>query len=81
VAPYLGLYQQGFRLRLDGAGVLRLDHDVRSLPLLALPEVTYVVADGPDVVLEKTVAFATGADGVRTMAIDGFDPVRWLTAG
>jgi hypothetical protein len=81
IGPYLGLYSSGFRVRLDDAGVLRLEHDIRSMPLLALPDGTYVVADGPDVVLEKTVTFAPDAKGVPTMTIAGFDPVRWLTAG
>jgi CubicO group peptidase (beta-lactamase class C family) len=80
-APYLGLYEEGFRVRLDEAGGLRLDHDIRSLPLLALPDGTYVVASGPDVVRAQPVAFATGADGVPVMTIQGFAPVRWLTGG
>jgi CubicO group peptidase (beta-lactamase class C family) len=80
LTPYLGLYTQGFRVRLDEAGVLRLEHDIRSLPLLAVPDGTYVVADGPAAVLAKTVTFTTSASGVRTMTIGGFGPVRWLTA-
>ena len=59
----------------------RLEHDIRSMPLLALPDGSYVVADGPDVVLEKTVTFAPDPNGVPTMTIAGFNPVRWLTAG
>ena len=78
---YLGLYSDGFRLRLDDAGVLRLDHDIRSLPLLALPDGNYVVADGPNIVLEKTVTFGNDAAGTPTMTIEGFNPVRWLTSG
>src|SRR5918998_2422724 len=81
IGPYLGLYSSGFQVRLDDAQVLRLEHDIRSMPLLALPDWTYFVADGPDVVLEKTVTFAPDAKGVPTMTIAGFDPVRWLTAG
>ena len=46
--------------------MLRLHHGIRSLPLLALPDGTYVVTDG---------------DEVRTLTIDDFDPVRWLTLG
>jgi CubicO group peptidase (beta-lactamase class C family) len=81
IGPYLGLYSSGFTVRLDDAGVLRLEHDIRSMPLLALPDGTYVVGDGPAAVLGKTVTFAPDASGVPTMTIDGFDPVRWLTAG
>src|SRR5215212_3988243 len=79
VTPYLGLYQDGFELRLDDAGVLWLEHDIRSIPLLALSDGTYVVADGPDVVLEQPVTFEVDADGVPVMTIQGFPPVRWLT--
>ena len=81
VRPYLGLYEEGFRVRMDGAGGLYLDHDIRSLPLLALPDGGYVVASGPDVVLEQPVTFAIGAGGVPVMTIQGFPPVRWLTGG
>jgi CubicO group peptidase (beta-lactamase class C family) len=81
VAPWLGFYGSGFRLRLDDAGVLRLDHDVRSMPLLALPNGDYVVADGPGTLLEQTVSFTTNPSGSRSMRIDGLDPVRWLTGG
>jgi CubicO group peptidase (beta-lactamase class C family) len=79
VAPYLGLYSQGFRLRLNPPNDLRLEHDIRSFPVLALVDGGYVVADGPGVVAEKTVTLATGADGLRTLTIKGFEPVRWLT--
>ena len=69
VTPYLGLYEDGFRLRLDDAGALCLDHDIRSMPLLALSDGSYVVAAGPDVVLEQPVTFEVDADGVPVMTI------------
>ena len=78
VEPYLGLYSEGFELRLDPDGDLRLLHDIRSFPLLALVDGGYVIVAGPDVVARKTVTLATSG-GIRTMTIDGFDPVRWLT--
>ncbi|HET7094003.1 MAG TPA: serine hydrolase domain-containing protein, partial [Thermomicrobiales bacterium] len=81
VAPYLGFYGFGFRLRLDDAGVLRLEHDVRSMPLLALPNGNYVVADGPGSLLGQTVSFTANSHGGRVMQIEGLDPVRWLTGG
>lgn len=80
VAPLLGWYERGFRLRLDGDGSLLLDHDIRSLPLLALPDGDYVVACGPDVVQEIRVAFGAGEMG-PTMTLEGFPTVRWLTGG
>ncbi|HEU0114223.1 MAG TPA: hypothetical protein VFQ80_06090, partial [Thermomicrobiales bacterium] len=81
VAPYLGMYGEGWRLRQDDAGVLRLDHDVRSMPLLAMPDGTYIGADGPATVLGQTIAFTTAGASGRTMRIGDLDPARWLTGG
>ena len=81
VASYLGLYEDGFRVRLDEGGGLRLDHGIRSLPLLAFADGGYVVASGPGAIVGQPVAFAVGADGVPVMTIAGFKPVRWLTGG
>lgn len=79
VTPYLGLYGNGFRLRLEAPNSLRLEHDIRSFPLLALSGGGYVVADGPTVVLGRKVTFACDANGVPVMTIEGFEPVTWLT--
>lgn len=78
---YLGSYQDGFRLRLDDAGVLWLEHDIRGMPLLALPDGSYVVASGPDVVLGQRVSFDVDADTIPVMTVEGFRPARWLTGG
>jgi hypothetical protein len=80
VHPYLGLYEEGFRLRLDDAGVLHLDHDIRSMPLLALADGGYVVTRGPGMILARKVTFSGDAATELTMTIEGFEPVRWLTA-
>ena len=48
------------------------------MPLLALSDGSYVVAAGPDVVLEQPVSFEVDANGVPVMTITGFAPVRWL---
>ena len=77
---YLGLYSDGFLVRLDDSGALHLDHDIRSMPMLAMPDGGYVVADGPGVIAQKMITFTDGAS-YPTMTIDGFEPVRWLTAG
>jgi hypothetical protein len=61
--------------------VLRLDHDIRSTPLLALPGGGYVVTSGPGMILARKVNFAGDAATQLTMTIEGFDSVRWLTAG
>jgi CubicO group peptidase (beta-lactamase class C family) len=78
--PYLGLYEQGFRVRLDDAGELRLDHDIRSMPLLGLADGGYVVTSGPSMILGRKVHFTGDAATQLTMIIEGFEPVRWLTA-
>ena len=79
VTPYLGLYGAGFGVRLDSGGALWLDHDIRSMPLLAYADGGYIVVDGGWLIQAKRVSFATDRDGDRIMTIEGFDPVRWLT--
>ncbi len=79
VAPYLGLYGDGFGVRLDATGTLWLEHDVRSMPLLAHANGGYIVADGPAAVSGKRVSFAIGTDGRPVLSIEDFDPVSWLT--
>jgi CubicO group peptidase (beta-lactamase class C family) len=79
VAPYLGLYGAGFALRLDTDGALWLDHDIRSMPLLAHTDGGYIVVAGGWLIQGKRVSFATDQDGQRVMTIEGYDPVRWLT--
>ena len=79
VAPYLGLYGAGFGVRLDAAGTVWLEHDIRSMPLLAHADGGYIVADGPAVVSGKRVSFAVRPDSQPVLTIEGFDPVPWLT--
>ena len=81
IEPYLGLYEDGFLLCFDEANGLQLRHDIRSMPLLALSDGSYVVADGPEVILEQRVTFAADKSGVPVMTIAGCAPVRWLTRG
>jgi beta-lactamase class C len=81
IAPYLGLYEDGFRLRFSEDGALFLDHDIRSMPVLGLADGEYVVTAGPGVIQGQKVAFAASANGTPTMTIAGFAPVRWLTGG
>lgn len=79
MAPWLGLYEQGFSVRLDDAGALHLDHDVRSMPLVGMDDGSYLVTDGPGAIFGHGVTFSTDAEDDRVMSIAGFDPVRWLT--
>ena len=81
VTAYLGLYEDGFLVRLDEAGGLHLHHGIRSLPLLALAGGGYIVTIGPAVISGQPVTFDIGGDGIPTMTIQGFAPVRWLTGG
>ena len=81
ITPLLGFYEDGFRVRLDDSGGLTIEHGLHTLPLRALPDGTYVVADGPGVALEQPVTFTGGPDGAPVMEIGGFAPVRWLTGG
>jgi CubicO group peptidase (beta-lactamase class C family) len=80
-AAYLGLYEDGFLVRLDEADGLRLHHGIRSLPLMALAGGGYIVASGPAAIAGHPVAFDIGSDAVPNMTIQGFAPVRWLTGG
>lgn len=79
VEPYLGLYSDGFRLRLEPPDDLRLEHDIRSSAVLALADGGHVVASGPGSLSGKTLTLATAPDGSRTLTIAGYEPVRWLT--
>ena len=79
VAPYLGLYSQGFNLRRNDRDELHLEHDIRTAPILALDDGGYLVAGGPGSVVGRPVTFATDGDGNRTMTIEGYEPARLLT--
>jgi CubicO group peptidase (beta-lactamase class C family) len=78
IQPFLGYYEEGFRLRQAGNDLF-LEQGLHVMPLVALPDGDFLIADGPDVVQEARVAFASAADGIPVMAIEGFAPVRWLT--
>ena len=78
-ATYLGLYAEGFGVRLDANGTLWLDHDIRSMPLVAHADGGYIVVTGGWLIQGKRVSFATDPDNQPVMTIEGFSPVRWLT--
>lgn len=78
VEPYLGLYENGFFLALDG-DELELRHDIRRLRVRHVGAGDYLIVDGPSVVSGKKLTLATHDAGTRTMTIDGFDPVVWLS--
>ena len=79
VTPYLGLYTAGFHLRLDGTELV-LQHDIRSAPVRAVKGADYIIVAGPGAISGKKLVLATGTTaGARTMTIDGFEPVEWLS--
>jgi CubicO group peptidase (beta-lactamase class C family) len=78
VAPYLGLYSEGFLLALSGED-LELTHDVRTVHMRAVDAGGYLIIDGPSILFNKSVTLADDGKAGRTMTIDGFEPVEWLT--
>jgi len=81
VASYVGRYATGFGVRLDRDGTLWLDHDIRSMPLLAHADGGYIVVFGGWLIRGRRVRFATDPESHNqpVMTIEGFESVRWLT--
>ena len=78
VAEYLGLYSDGFSLTLAG-DELELRHDIRRFRGRASASGDYLIVNGPSAIFERTLVLATDQNGTRTMTIDGFRPVTWLS--
>jgi hypothetical protein len=78
VAPYLGLYSDGFHLDMDGADLF-LRHDIRRMSVRAIEGADYVIFDGPGAVAGKAAVLATDNTGAKSLTLKGFDPVIWLT--
>jgi CubicO group peptidase (beta-lactamase class C family) len=79
LAPYLGYYSDGFTLRLLAPDDLRLEHDIRSLPVAALSDGTYVVTRGPGIVAQQPFTLGYSADGTPIINLSGFTPIIWQT--
>ena len=75
VAPYLGFYAKGWRLEFDAEGTLRLHQSSRAIPLLAMPDGSYVMASGE--MPGTPVRLTTDAEGLRWLEIEAFETVRW----
>ncbi len=75
VAPYLGFYEKGWRLTFDADGTLRLRQSSRDIPLMAMPDGSYVMASG--VLPGNTVRFSEDESGMRWMEIQDIETVRW----
>lgn len=78
VAPYLGLYSSGFSLAI-AEDELELRHDIRRLRARATEPDRFLIVNGPSAVFERTMTLNTDENGTRTMTIDGFEPVTWLS--
>ena len=78
VAPYLGLYSDGFQLDLDGADLV-LSHDIRRMSVRAVDGADYVIVSGPGAVSGKSLVLAGDYTGAKTLTVQGFEPVVWLT--
>ena len=76
LASYLGHYERGYSLVLEGRG-LQLRLGPRVWPLLRMPDGSYVVSEG--VLATTTVNLAIEADGVPHLEIVGFETVRRTT--
>jgi CubicO group peptidase (beta-lactamase class C family) len=77
VAPFLGLYERGYRLALEEGGVLRLRVSTRATRVLALPDGSYVGGSG--VLAGTPLRFVRDRSGTPMMELVGFETVRWLS--
>jgi len=76
VAPYLGYHADGYLLVREGRD-LQLRVSSRVMPLVAMPDGTYVIASG--LILGTPVKLALEADGVPHIEIVGVQTVRRVT--
>lgn len=75
VAPFLGYYEEGFRLAYDTAGTLRLQLQNRAPRVLGQPDGSYVLGSGA--LAGSTVRFARDAVGIPQLDIEDVATVRW----
>ncbi len=79
IAPYLGFYEKGWRLAFDTDGELRLHQISRALRLLAMPDGSYVIADG--LTAGIPVHFSRDETGMPWLEIVNIETARWLSSG
>lgn len=79
IAPWLGHYERGWHLTFDADGTLRLRQSSRAIPLLAMPDGSYVMASG--VVPGAPVHFSKDDSGMPQMELEGLETVRWTASG
>ena len=75
IAPFLGYYEEGFRLAFDAAGALRLHLQNRAWRVLGQPDGSYVVGSG--LLAGAAISFSRDAVGVPQMEVQDLATVRW----
>jgi hypothetical protein len=73
VAPWLGYYEVGYELVMNGPE-LQLVLGQRPFPLLALPNGSYIASGG--LLVGTTVKLSRALDGVPQIEIVGIETVR-----
>jgi CubicO group peptidase (beta-lactamase class C family) len=75
IAPYLGYYEEGFRLAFDAAGGLRLHLQNRAWRVLGRPDGSYVGGSGQ--IAGMTINLGRDAVGVPQLELQDIATVRW----
>lgn len=73
VAPYLGHYEGGYRMLRRGRG-LQVRHGPRVMPLMAMPDGSYIMSGG--LLVGNPVELAVEADGVPHLELVDLETVR-----
>ena len=76
IAPWLGYYERGWRITAGG-GAVHLRQSSRAIPLLALPDGSYVMGSG--VAPGSAVKLSKDESGLPRLEIVGLETVRWTT--
>ena len=75
IAPYLGYYEEGFRLAFDAAGSLRLHLQNRAWRVLGQPDGSYVGGSG--LLAGAAINLGRDAVGVPQLELQDLATVRW----
>jgi CubicO group peptidase (beta-lactamase class C family) len=75
IAPFLGYYDEGFRLAFDAEGTLQRQLQPRAWRVLGQPDGSYVIGSG--VPVGNALRFSRDAVGVPQMELEDFTTVRW----
>jgi hypothetical protein len=75
ITPFLGYYEESFRLAFDAGGTLRLQQQPRAWRVLGLPDGSYVIGSG--LLVGTALSFSRDAVGVPRMDLQEFGTVRW----